>query len=496
MSNQQGSNDTTDLRDAPGFPDLPVIATIVTGEAVLEEKVATPSRVSTTRGITSVVIDSRLCETGSLFIALPGEVGDGERYVYAAKDNGAVAAIVRHRRAPDGGEWPLPVIVVTDALAALHALAIWYVDARLSRVTRIGVTGSNGKTTTKELIVSLVSSLGSTFGSKGNYNSETGLPLSVFATPHDVEYAVYEMAMSAPGEMEALARIVRPQIAVITNIGTAHIGRVGSKDAIAREKKAIASQFTGGETIVLPADDEYAPFLSRDIRGSVAWFGPTTQGATIGPREGGTTTLSFDDGTTVTIPLAGGHNAMNALAALRVTELLGMERSSWPQSVELSTLPEGRAQRIPLHGGGLLLHDAYNANLDSMYAAIAMAEDSRRGEYENYRLVFILGDMYELGETGASAHRSVLERAVAASPRTIYVVGELFRDIVEKDRSILVGDFSDRAIPCVAINDIEEGSRVIPRALRHDDIVLLKGSRGIGLERLIPAIRGVEVTRA
>ncbi|MDA3950857.1 MAG: UDP-N-acetylmuramoyl-tripeptide--D-alanyl-D-alanine ligase [Spirochaeta sp.] len=464
---------------AATLPTYSALAGIVGGECDAES--APP--------VSSVEIDSRRCTAGTLFFALPGETADGEQFVDAAASAGAVTAVVRHGAAPDGRAWPIPVVVVTDVLAALHRLATWYVDACLTNVTRIGITGSNGKTTTKELTVALLQAYGKTFGSHGNYNSETGLPLSVLGTPPDADFAVYEMAMSAPGEMEALASIVRPAIAIITNIGTAHIGRVGSRDAIAREKRAIATYFSGNETLVIPESDDYVDTLAADVNGRVVRFGPVAQAVTIEERGTDGVRLVWQDGREIMLPLSGRHNALNALAAIRLTDVLALDRFGADPFAGRLVLPDGRSQQIPLPSGGLIIHDAYNANPDSMAAALAMVAQIRADRYQQRRLVLILGEMYELGEQTGPAHREVFRAALRLAPDILCVVGDYFSQAAAAV-SHRAGENGNGPIPeIVIVPSAESLQQRLPVLVDGTELIFLKGSRGVGLEVLIPTLR-------
>lgn len=475
MNSTAGSSRPTTLP----LPSFSALVQIVGGESVPQ---TAPPNASV--AITSVAIDSRNCASGTLFFALPGETADGEQFVTAAAKAGAVAAVVRNRTAPDGRAWPIPAVVVTDALAALHRLAAWYVDTRLTDVTRIGITGSNGKTTTKELAVALLQAHGTTFGSRGNYNSETGLPLSVLDTPPDVDFAVYEMAMSAPGEMAALASIVRPTVAVITNIGTAHIGRVGSRDAIAREKKAIATFFSGNETLIIPESDDYSAFLAADVQGHVVRFGPDSQTVKIEECGRDGVRLEWPDGAEVMIPLSGRHNALNALAAIRLTEVLGLNRGDVGVLAGGVVLPEGRSQQIPLPSGGLIIHDAYNANPDSMRVGLSTVAQIRSGTYAQRRLVLILGDMYELGDQTAGAHRKIVQAALRLRPDILCVVGTHF-----VDAAAAVAPQANSASRLVSASSAESLGKQLPDLVDGSELIFLKGSRGVGLEVLIPTLR-------
>lgn len=456
------------------FPPLEQLSSILSARHESFDGSATPE---------SVCIDSRHCRPGALFFALPGERSDGHRYVGAAAEAGACAAVVRESTAPDGAAWPLPVLVVPDALVALHDLAAWYVDEHLSRTTvRIGVTGSNGKTTTKEMLAAILRDTDSCFVSHGNYNSETGLPLSVFDTPRDVRFAVYEMAMSRPGEIAALARIVRPQHAVITHIGTAHIGYLGSRQAIAVEKKQIAAYFTGSETLYIPEDDDFREFLAVDVAGTVVETGPRSQSASLEVDSGEYQAVVRIGDRAARLPIPGRHNGRNALLALAVAQNVGVGLDSALSSLQQISLPEGRSQKIVAHGI-TIIHDAYNANPGSMVAAIQMAE-------EMGATILILGDMYELGTFEEAGHREVLQAALSSSARLICCVGERFGATVAEASGT---DQSDRVL--VVSSALEARDAIRPH-LAAEDTILLKGSRAVALEQLIESLTAGGAIRA
>ncbi len=427
-----------------------------------------------------VCIDSRQCRNGDLFFALSGEHTDGHRFVSAAARSGAVAAVVRDRVSPDGTPWPLPALLVADALDALQRLARWYVERYLSRsTTRIGITGSNGKTTTKEMLATILKSVDSCFASVGNLNSETGLPLSVLATPPDVRYAVYEMAMSNPGEMARLARIVRPHYALITNIGTAHIGLLGSRRAIAEEKKRIASQFDGRQVLILPEDDDFRSFLADGVAGRIVDFGPRTQHATVvHSADDPTTRIRFESGETVDVPFPGEHNGLNALAALAAAGELGVDRPRAASALAASTLPDGRSQLLSAERGRRVLNDSYNANPDSMAAAIGLARSAGA-------TVLILGDMYELGAFSAEGHRVVLDAAVGSGARVVCLVGPCFTRVAVEAG---ITGRNGAAPAVVTAATVEEAEETLKDVLRDNELILVKGSRALALERLLPAL--------
>jgi UDP-N-acetylmuramoyl-tripeptide--D-alanyl-D-alanine ligase len=391
--------------------------------------------------------------------------------------------VVREPTGPDGEQWPLPTFRVADALSALHDLAAWYVTEHLSRDTiRIGVTGSNGKTTTKEMLAAILRDAAPSFASVGNFNSETGLPLSVFETPPDIPYAVYELAMSRPGEIAALARIVRPHHAVITHIGTAHIGFLGSRQAIAVEKKAIAAYFTGAESLYIPEDDDFREFLAADVAGTVVVSGPVSQAASIESDRDDHHTVVRVGSQSVKLPIPGRHNGRNALLAIAVAEKLGIDFGSAAASLESVSLPEGRSQRIDANGI-TIINDAYNANPGSMVASIEMAN-------EMGATILILGDMYELGEFEQAGHREVLQAALSSSARLICCVGDRFRAVTEE---AAVARQSGRVL---SVSSVSEARTVLIPHLEKEETILLKGSRAVALEELIDSLTAGGAVRA
>ncbi len=480
------STSTTETKDQPTlFPSISDIAAIVNGTALHPGGVPDESG-----AVRSVAIDSRACGAGALFFALQGEHADGERYVADAAAAGAVCAVVQHERDPDDVSWSLPVIIVNDSLAALHRLAAWYVDTYLSDTVRIGVTGSNGKTTTKEFILAAFSGTDGIYGSPGNFNSETGVPLAVFSTPPGAAIAVYEMAMSAAGEMEALADIIRPEIAVITNIGHAHIGRVGSRDGIAAEKKKITRRFSGAEKLLLFEGDEYADYLREGVPGQVMYFGPETQHAVIAAA-GERSTITFQSGLTVNVPIGGRHNCLNALAALRVAEVMNVSPDAVDLGSRMKVLPQGRAQRFHMPEGGVVIHDAYNANTDSMHAALDMIDELRRDHTPGTPLILVLGEMRELGDFTAAAHGEVLEHALRLRPSAIYLVGGEFisaasRIVPEGTAEGGVRAWRRDETSLWGVPQVADFVDLMSRQIKGDEIILLKGSRAMELEKILP----------
>ncbi|MFP4300998.1 MAG: UDP-N-acetylmuramoyl-tripeptide--D-alanyl-D-alanine ligase [Spirochaetaceae bacterium] len=429
--------------------------------------------------VASVCIDTRSLGRDALFVALPGTRTDGHSFLAQAFAKGAAAALVRRSWWRERGEhfsrWVhrATLLVVEEPLTALQELSIHYLE-RFPEITRIGITGSNGKTTTKELIAAVLAGVAETAYSGGNFNSEIGVPLSVFELEGDETYAVFEMAMNNPGEMELLARIVRPHYAVITNIGTAHIGQLGSREAIATEKKAIFSQFDGTQTAVLPREDEYFDFLREGVKGTVVPYGreevPGLEHAETRGVEG--STLLFSEGT-INLYIPGVHNIHNALAAIRLCQLLGVSFSAIKTGIEAVRQSFGRGEIIP--GEITIIQDCYNASPESVRAAVELLKEAEG------RSVAVLGSMKELGSFSEEAHRIVAREVLESGVDRLFLFGEEFRiaaqELVEEEEVIHTESF-------------EELAELVPSYLKAGDTVLLKGSRSMELERLTPVIRG------
>jgi UDP-N-acetylmuramoyl-tripeptide--D-alanyl-D-alanine ligase len=438
--------------------------------------------------VTRVAIDSRSCTDGTLFFALPGAETDGHRFIADAARRGAVAVCAtREDEAIRAG---IPCIVVDTSLTALQKLAAWYARTRLDSVTRIGITGSNGKTTTKELVARVASLAGSTFASSGNLNSETGVPLSVFATPSDVSYAVYEMAMSARGEMDALAEIVQPSLACITNIGTAHIEFLGSREAIALEKRAIASRFRGRETLVVPEDDDFRDVLVEGVVGDIAYHGPRTQRATIHPTESAVgIRIHAERFGSYEIPLPGYHNGRNVLAALSIADLLEIPEGDALAAMTSVTLPFGRSELFEDARGNLVFNDSYNANPDSMEAFVRAAGRLRTSDRTD--LVLVLGDMLELGPYSEEGHRRVIAAACAVDPAALVLVGQRFGAVYSDHFAAFCTGFEVERV-----ENVDEARRVVRRlSSTGGRVVGLKASRSIQLDRLLDVFSRVQTAQ-
>ncbi len=431
-------------------------------------------------GVTSVTSDSRAAAEGSLFVALTGERTDGHRYLGQAAAAGATALLVSDAQAAARADeleaiaarHGTGIIAVADPLTGLQDLARAHMRSMPS-VTRIAVTGSNGKTTTKEIIGAILGRVAPTAMNEGNLNSEVGLPLACCAVAADHRYAVLEMGMNHAGEMDVLVDIVRPDLALITNIGTAHIGLLGSQDAIAAEKKKVFARFDGRQTGFLPEGERYHAFLSAGVRGRIVSFGPKST-----PGYGGSESMGLGgtiihwEGSLVRFPLFGPHNLANALGAISVARELGVPNAEVRDGLESVTPLFGRSQVI--EGPVTVIADCYNANPDSMDRSLDFLESLPWAG----RKIAVLGSMRELGERTDAAHEALGRRLRASPLDAILLLGP------EMERALQASEGA--TAHCRWFASIDPLASYLTPFIREGDLVLLKGSRSLEMEGLLP----------
>jgi UDP-N-acetylmuramoyl-tripeptide--D-alanyl-D-alanine ligase len=437
---------------------------------------------------TGASIDTRTLDSGDLFFALGGEKSDGHRFLPRALEEGAAAAVVRR-----GMDYPrpagLPLLVVEDPAQALFDLAAFH-RARLS-CTVVAVTGSNGKTTTKEMAGAVASVLGPCVRSEKSFNNHLGVPLTILRADAGTRTLVLEVGTNHPGEIARLAALARPRIAVVTNIGEAHLGHFGSLRAIAEEKAELVRALPEDGFAVLNAEDEFAPLLAGRTRSRVCTFGrldPVAPGEEIDVDVWGTHTrrTTRPRGVAfwlygkmkVTLPLQGLHNASNALAATAVGLLLGVPALALRDALRGVEAPRLRLQRERV-GGVVLVDDSYNANPASVGAALdelaATACDGRR--------VLVLGDMCELGDLSEEHHRRVGRRAASCAD-VLWCVGP--RAKWSAEAALAAGMPADRVFDSA---DAGAAAEAPPFQPAPGDVVLLKASRAVALDRLAADLR-------
>ena len=441
--------------------------------------------------VSAAAVDSRRITPGAIFAALPGRFSDGHDYLEDAAARGAAILLLDAERADTMGHTldalreRARILVVSDVLAALQGLAAEHLDRNTSAV-RIGITGSNGKTSTKEMLFSILSQVGYTFRSEGNLNSEIGVALAALSVEETHRYAVFEMAMDHAGEMAQLARIVRPSHAVVTNTADAHTEFVGGRERVAGEKRMIYSQTAEGGFAYIPADDACAAILSdpaflAELGATPVYVGRDALQGFEGYRSRGLAGGDlFYRGRTIHVRLPGAFVADNALCAIAVAEKLGVSPDAIARGLEAVRPLFGRGE---VHEGRItVLSDCYNANPQSMQGALAtVASSDIRG-----RIVLILGDMKELADSRSQHER--LGRDIAClvpQPAVVVFVGP------ETEYSLAAARGEGCRAEITHVPDVQAAFEPVKRLVRDGDTVLLKGSRSLELERLLPLL-GVE----
>jgi len=435
---------------------------------------------------TGVSIDSRKVRPGDLFVAIRGDRYDGHDFVEEALRAGALAAVVaqswlagRRRRTLRSS----PLIPVADTVEALQALARYH--RRRLGIPVIGVTGTNGKTTTKEMIAAVLGVAYRVLRSEGSFNNHLGVPLTLLRLRRTHEVAVIELGMNHPGEIARLCAVALPTGGVITNVGPAHLEFMQSVKEVARAKAELGEAIGKDGFMVLNADDEHTPGLRALTEARVVTFGfspeADVRGELVGLAEGARPLLRIGGSPPVRIPLAGAHNAANALAAAAVGEIMGCTPEQVRGGLESFSPPHWRSETFEA-GGVTVINDAYNANPVSTARALEMLRDWADGH--PHRKVAVLGDMLELGGGAERAHRELGERAAAAGVELLVTVGRHTAGTAEEAARAGLAEAG-----IVRTATLEEAWEALQGRLEPGDLVLIKGSRRIGLERLADRIR-------
>lgn len=432
-----------------------------------------------------VVIDSRKVARGDLFVAIPGETTDGHAFIGQARERGAAAALVRADRLAALGDVGLPLIVVDDTLAALQRLAAWWRSLFDARV--VGITGSIGKSSAKEVVAAVAATRFKVVKSPGNYNSETGLPLSVLTITPDTEVVVLELGGAyAFGEIRQLSAIARQNIGIVTNVSFSHVARMGSLDAIAETKVELVEALPPDGVAILNVDDERVRRMAERTRARVVYYGldaaADLRAVDLESRglEGISFTLLRDaDRDRVQVPLLGRHSVHTALLGVAAGFELGLSLEDIVRGFQTPST-QVRLLLQPGVNGSTLLDDTYNANPTSTLAALALLS-----ELDARRHIGVFGDMLELGQYEEWGHRLVGGRA-AEMLDALYTVGPLAR---------MISDEAARLKPRLPVAHFEDKASLaaaLERDLRPGDLALIKGSRGVAMETVVAALRAAE----
>ncbi|WP_068922696.1 UDP-N-acetylmuramoyl-tripeptide--D-alanyl-D-alanine ligase [Planobispora rosea] len=457
-----------------------------------------------------VVIDSRAAVPGSLFVAFKGERADGHDFAAQAVEAGAVAVLAER-------PVEVPAVIVGDTQAALAALAT-AVCAELPDSTVIGVTGSAGKTTTKDLLARLTSRIGPTIAPAGSFNNEIGHPLTVLKADETTRYQVLELSARNVGHIAHLARIAPPKIGVVLNVGTAHIGVFGGKEAIARAKGELVEALPADGVAVLNADDPLVAAMAERTSARVTWYGRAAtatvraEDVTVDDRGRASFTLRTPSGAApVSLRLYGEHAVENALAAAAAAYELGLPVTTIAEELsEAEPRSRWRMEVTDRADGVTVINDAYNANPDSMRAAFG-ALDALAGTRRRFA---VIASLKELGEESDALNEGVGRLAGSAGLTGLFVVGEDagpilagartagavpdgLRDAAAGTETVSPAEPPDTAAPpggprtvVTHVPDVAAAVAALEAVLKPGDVLLVKGPRVAGLERVAEALLG------
>ena len=420
-----------------------------------------------TRAVRGISTDSRSITDGDVFVALRGERFDAHDFLADVVRHGAAALVVSDARRAAG--LGVPAFVVPDTTAALGALGSWW--RRAWGGTVIAVAGSNGKTTTREMIRASLSSVLEVHASRGNFNNQVGVPLTLLAIPGSAQAAVIEIGTNRPGEVELLRRIVEPDVAVVTSIGEEHLEGLGSVDGVLREEAAV---FRGASLAVVPASQPEIGVAARASAGMVLEAG--LDGGVHPDRWGlmpdGRGWAEFG-AVRLELRIRGLHNLRNAMLAMVVARACGVPDEAAARALSAQEPLDMRGQWLET-GSLTIINDAYNANPASMREAIALLDALGPGRPR----VVILGSMRELGPQAPALHEEIAARAVASSANLVAGIGDFAAPLAAHARA-------DRVVTAL---DVPELWSALSTRLPRNAVVLLKASRGVRLERMVPLL--------
>jgi UDP-N-acetylmuramoyl-tripeptide--D-alanyl-D-alanine ligase len=442
----------------------------ITISQLLEVLIAEPVNVSVstlTQLAMGIQTDTRILQPGEVFLALRGEKFDGHDFVPTAIAQGAIVAIVDHHYENPG----FPVLRVKDTLKAYQQIAKWWRESLAIPV--IGITGSVGKTTTKELISAVLATKGKVHKTYGNFNNEIGVPKTLLEMGRENNFAVIEMAMRGRGQIAELTEIAKPTIGVITNVGTAHIELLGSEEAIAEAKCELLATMPNDSIAILNYDN---PLLMETA--AKFWQGKViSYGFSGGDIQGELTDNETVEvaGMRLPLPLPGRHNATNFLAALAVAKVLEID---WQllQSGIMVNMPVGRSQRFTLPNDVVILDETYNAAPEAMLAALQLLADT-----PGKRKIAVLGAMKELGERSPELHRKVGEMV-----KNLHLDGLLV--LVDGQDAEIIANSADN-ISCECFTNHADLVTRLKTFMQTGDRLLFKAAHSVGLDRVVNQLR-------
>ncbi len=459
-----------------------------------------------------VQTDSRNVSAGKpcMFVPLLGEFQNGHKYIPDVLKDGKKASVILMNEAEyksnanyyeklAAENAGVCFVRVENTLHALQNAAEAYVAKKCRNMILVSITGSSGKTTTKELMVSVAKAHFGEAGvayTYGNLNSETGLPLSVFKIRGDEKIGIFEMGMNRVGEIGEISKVLKSRYGIITNIGTAHIGILGSRENIALEKRKSLAYIPSDGAAIVGAADDFADFCTEGVSGKIVKFGYDVPVEISGVRfveDKGLFGTDFElDGLPVHLPLSGRYNYLNALSVIACAKEIGIPSADIKKGLESVASLSGRMEvcEAALRSGkkSILIKDCYNANLDSMMKVIDFC-----GELKNVgKKIFVLADMKELGAESKKSHEAIGSRITEVKPELVYFVGPEMKSAFD---AVLSGDEKINAKWIDSSSDInfEKIAGDINLFASDNDVILLKGSHSMQLEKLVPLLCGTEV---
>ncbi|MFT4537644.1 MAG: UDP-N-acetylmuramoyl-tripeptide--D-alanyl-D-alanine ligase [Planctomycetota bacterium] len=434
--------------------------------------------------LTGVSTDTRSLKDGQVYVALSGPNFDGNKFATEALSRGAGALLLRSEttRVLDLGNAGsgTPVALHPSPRKALGTFAAWHRD-RLT-IPVVAITGSCGKTTTKNILLELLQDHLVAVGSPASFNNDIGVPHTLMLADTKAEALIVEMGTNSPGEISELCQIAKPTAGILTNVGASHLEGLGSVEGVAKEKGALVASLPSDGFCVLNADCRFTDSLRKTTKARVITFSVDGDGdlnATDVWFHGGGTTFKLNDRYEITSPLLGLHTVQNLLAALGACVGMGLSLQSVLPAVSRLKTDRRRMERIEL-GGLTLFDDSYNANPDSALASVRVLT----GLHGHARRVLVLGEMLELGDLAAELHHQVGAAAAAAGVDMLMLIGDL-------TRATAAGAI-DAGMPadCVLhMANVESAIEIVPGLLRDGDVVLVKASRAARLERLVSTLR-------
>ena len=429
---------------------------------------------------TGINTDTRTIKKGELFIALKGENFDGHAYAGKAAESGA-AGILASRKVDVEG---IPVIYVEDTLKGYQDIAHAY-RMKFPRLKVVAITSSNGKTSTKDMVATVLASRYNVVKTQANFNNEIGLPRTLLGIQPDTDIAVVEMGMRGLGQIKAMCAIARPDVAVISNVGSTHVGELGSLDNIAKAKSEILEDLPSDGFAVLNGDLPRVRAMEKKLHTGVSWFGFTeaddVRAENVEITADGSRFIckTADGSAEFFIPQIGEHNVMNALSAIAVGRHFGVQLNNIKTALQ-GTVLTGSRQELLHFGSYTVINDAYNASPASMEAAFATLARLKQSAQPPCRTIAVVADMLELGDTAAEAHQRVGRRAAKAKTDILVGYGEETKATVDAAAA--------EGVPAFHFADRQGAAKKLTEILQPGDIELLKGSHSMQVSRIIDLV--------